>query len=82
MPPEHWEAILGDREGNLWIRSLTQVRVRRVGSPIFVESVATPRISMTERYRVATFGSSRASDRAHGIGIAATPWRGLGAYRR
>ena len=47
VPPEHWEAVLGDHEGNLWIRSRTQVRIRRVGSPIFVESVATPRIAMT-----------------------------------
>ena len=46
VPPEHWEAVLGDHEGNLWIRSRTQVRVRRIGSPIFVESVATARIAM------------------------------------
>ena len=26
VPPEHWEAVVGDHEGNLWIRSRTQVR--------------------------------------------------------
>ena len=49
VPSEHWEAILGDQKGNLWIRSSRQVRVRVAGSPIFIQSVATPRNSMTER---------------------------------
>ncbi|HUJ19918.1 MAG TPA: response regulator [Bryobacteraceae bacterium] len=47
IPREHWEAILGDRAGNLWIRSSHQVRVRHPGSPAFVEALATTVNSMT-----------------------------------
>jgi signal transduction histidine kinase/ligand-binding sensor domain-containing protein len=46
VPLEHWEAIVGDHEGNLWIRSRSQVRMRRVGSKTFVQSVVPVRISM------------------------------------
>jgi signal transduction histidine kinase/streptogramin lyase/ActR/RegA family two-component response regulator len=41
VPPERWDAIVGDGEGNLWIRSPTTVRVRLSGSAIFVHSVTT-----------------------------------------
>jgi len=41
VPPGHWEAILADPEGNLWIRSPRQVLVRRPGSEQFVESLTT-----------------------------------------
>lgn len=48
VPAEPWQAVLGDREGNLWIRSATQVRIRRAGSSAFTGSVVTPRIAMSD----------------------------------
>jgi len=48
VPPDRWDAILGDGEGNLWIRSPTTVRVRPPGSAIFVHSMATSLNQMTE----------------------------------
>jgi signal transduction histidine kinase/CheY-like chemotaxis protein/streptogramin lyase len=41
IPPDRWDAVLGDGEGNLWIRSPTKVLVRRAGARNFVETLAT-----------------------------------------
>ena len=35
LPPARWDAILGDLEGNLWVRSATTLYVRRNGSARF-----------------------------------------------
>jgi len=35
LPPDRWDAILGDLEGNLWVRSATALYLRRNGSPRF-----------------------------------------------
>ena len=32
LPPDRWEAILGDADGNLWVRSATALYLRRSGS--------------------------------------------------
>lgn len=41
VPPDQWDAIVRDREGDLWIRSPNQVRVRRAGSRVFTPSLTT-----------------------------------------
>jgi signal transduction histidine kinase/ligand-binding sensor domain-containing protein/CheY-like chemotaxis protein len=41
VPPGRWDAILADPQGNLWIRSPRQVRVRHSDSAQFVESLTT-----------------------------------------
>jgi signal transduction histidine kinase/CheY-like chemotaxis protein/streptogramin lyase len=35
LPPDRWDAILGDLEGNLWVRSATALYLRRNGSARF-----------------------------------------------
>ncbi len=35
LPPERWDAILGDLDGNLWVRSATSLYERRVGTSRF-----------------------------------------------
>jgi ligand-binding sensor domain-containing protein len=40
IPPDRWDAILPDGDGNLWIRSPNEVRVRHVGSSFFVKNLA------------------------------------------
>ena len=35
LPPARWDAILGDLEGNLWVRSATALYLRRNGSARF-----------------------------------------------
>jgi signal transduction histidine kinase/CheY-like chemotaxis protein/streptogramin lyase len=35
VPPDQWDAILTDREGNLWIRSLNRLLVRPKGERLF-----------------------------------------------
>jgi len=35
LPPDRWDAILGDPEGNLWVRSATALYLRRNGSARF-----------------------------------------------
>ena len=35
LPPDRWEAILGDLEGNLWVRSATALYLRRNASARF-----------------------------------------------
>ena len=35
LPPARWDAILGDLEGNLWVRSATALYLRRSGSARF-----------------------------------------------
>ena len=35
LPPDRWDAILGDLEGNLWVRSATALYLRRNGSTRF-----------------------------------------------
>ena len=35
LPPDRWDAILGDLEGNLWVRSATALYLRRDGSAHF-----------------------------------------------
>ncbi|HTM14784.1 MAG TPA: two-component regulator propeller domain-containing protein [Bryobacteraceae bacterium] len=35
LPPDRWDAILGDLEGNLWVRSATALYLRRNGTAHF-----------------------------------------------
>ena len=35
LPPDRWDAILGDLDGNLWVRSATALYLRRPGSARF-----------------------------------------------
>ncbi len=46
VPPDRWDAILADREGNLWLRSANRTLVRRRGSASFIP-VAGPASSQT-----------------------------------
>src|SRR6202043_1141000 len=48
VPPDRWDAIIGDGEGNLWIRSPDTVRVRPPGSAIFLHSLTPTLNQMTD----------------------------------
>ena len=47
LPSGPWEAILGDLDGNLWIRSATALYLRSSGSPRFVLQAGLPPSSNT-----------------------------------
>ena len=47
LPPEQWEAILGDLEGNLWVRSEHSLYLRAAGSHRFVARGGLPEATNT-----------------------------------
>ncbi|HLH40602.1 MAG TPA: ATP-binding protein [Bryobacteraceae bacterium] len=47
LPPERWEAILGDLEGNLWVRSEKSLYLRAAGSQKFEPRRGLPEATNT-----------------------------------
>jgi signal transduction histidine kinase/ActR/RegA family two-component response regulator/streptogramin lyase len=47
LPPDRWEAILGDLDGNLWVRSASALYLRSSGSARFEPQTGPPASSNT-----------------------------------
>ena len=47
LPPDRWDAILGDLDGNLWVRSATSLYERRAGTAKFELRPGVPKSNNT-----------------------------------